>query len=274
MQWPDFSDDVSLQRDVLMAVAERFAKHPAVRDLRLIGSLAAGTADRHSDVDLLVRVDPGCLGTLWGARVALVASRVPSVLDLDHQWGGPGLSYAVLYENGVYLDLTLTDQEASGGQGAPSRPLWHRVGPPCPPEGTPGWLPAVAQHPLDDTVRMFWLGALLCAKYIARRDLWAACWFLESRRAQWVRAWRLVHCPGRAEWGWSKVEEDLPPVVLDRLASTVTPMNQRRFAEALCVLMQVMDDYGPGLSAAGGTVYPAHGALVVRQLVDGVFASL
>ena len=31
----------------------------------------------------------------------------PAILDLDHQWGDPSaLSHAVLYETGVYLDLT------------------------------------------------------------------------------------------------------------------------------------------------------------------------
>lgn len=56
---------------------------------------------------------------------------------------------------------------------------------------------------------------------------------------------RLVHRPERAEWGWSKVAEDLPPQGLDRLVSPVTPMDGRRVAEALRTLMCLMDDSAP-----------------------------
>ncbi len=161
MQGPDFSGEVHRQRAVLMAVAQRSTEHPAVRNLRLKGSLAAGTPDRHSDVDLAVQVDSGSLGALWGARVALTTIGTPLVLDLDHHWGGSGLSYAVWYDTGVYLDLTLTDQDAPEAGPSAFWPLWRRVGPRVSAPSAPDSLPAVQRPPPEDTLRMFWMGAPL-----------------------------------------------------------------------------------------------------------------
>lgn len=68
--------------------------------------------------------------------------------------------------------------------------------------------------------------------------------------------------------------DDVPPAVRDRLASTVTTMDRRRFAEALRELMRLMDDeHGPVLAASAAAVYPVSGAAGVRRLVEAVLAS-
>ncbi len=85
MQWPDVSGEVHLQRDRSAGGPARHgASGRGERTLRLTESLAAGTPDRYSDVDLVVLVEPGHLGCLWDARVALTTVETPVGLDLDH----------------------------------------------------------------------------------------------------------------------------------------------------------------------------------------------
>ena len=67
-----------------------------------------------------------------------------------------------------------------------------------------------------------------------------------------VRAWRLAHRPQRADWSWSKVAEDLPAPLLDRLARTVGPLERAHMEHALFDLMALMADVGPELAGRGG----------------------
>lgn len=48
-------DDVRRHREQIVAIGERFG----VRNIRVFGSVARGEADSHSDLDLLIDVDPG-----------------------------------------------------------------------------------------------------------------------------------------------------------------------------------------------------------------------
>lgn len=48
-------DDIVKRRDEIIAVAKRYG----ASDIRLFGSLARGDANEDSDVDLIVRFEPG-----------------------------------------------------------------------------------------------------------------------------------------------------------------------------------------------------------------------
>jgi predicted nucleotidyltransferase len=48
-------DDVRRHREQIVAIGERFG----VRNIRVFGSVARGDARAHSDLDLLIDVDPG-----------------------------------------------------------------------------------------------------------------------------------------------------------------------------------------------------------------------
>ena len=270
MQWPDLDIRLKAHRDVLRTVSTQGSEHPAVREVRLGGSISSGDADQYSDVDLVLVVEPGYLQDIWAARASLTRTSIPTVLTLDHQWGGPGLSYSVLYQSGVLLDLTLSSEDSGGTASSFHLVSARRANavPPVRPPAAPLLPPA--PDPLQDTLLMFWLGSYIAAKYIVRNDLWAAHWFLESRRKQLVRAWRLRHAAGRADWEWSKVCEDVPKTILDRL--TITPMDRALFVQALQDLMTMMDDLGPDIAREYGTPYPATEACAVRRLVDQVLA--
>ena len=260
------------QRDVVAHVLANLQREPGIRTIGLGGSLARGTADAYSDVDLTVRVDATCMRDVWRHRHRIVAiPRVP-VLDLDHQWGDPAVvSYAALYETGVYLDLTFMEGE---GLAAPEAVLlWSSPGP-NPDQSPPGDARVdIHTDPFEDALHMFWIGSPLCAKYLVRHELWTAHWFLESRRAAFLKAWRLVHAPSRVEWGWSKVHEDMPASVLDLLAATVTPLEYAQMAQALLNLTALMTRHGPELADAYGGSYPNAAASTVAAMVSRMLAS-
>ncbi|MCL5116275.1 MAG: aminoglycoside 6-adenylyltransferase [Firmicutes bacterium] len=255
------------QWDVMTRVVSNLVQQAGVRTIYLEGSLARGTADAHSDVDLLVGLDSNAMRDIWTHRHQITNIPLPAILDLNHQWGDPAaFSYAVLYENGVYLDLTFVE--------SPHVPTSHAVvlwssshhGPDGdrPPE------PAMDVHPdpMDDALRLFWMGSPLCAKYLVRNQLWTALWFIESRRTLFLKAWRLAHAPARADWSWSKVHEDLPKTVLDDLAKTVTLLEYPALAQSLVDLMTMMQHHGPQLAQTYGMAYPEGPATSVAHMVS------
>ena len=211
------------QWDVVTHVVSHLVQQAGVRTIYLEGSLARGTADAHSDVDLLVGLDSHAMRDIWTHRHQIANIPQPATLDLDHQWGDPSaLSYAVLYETGVYLDLTFGQSPHIPASDAVL--LWSASLPGPDGDGPHEAAMDICPDPMDDALRMFWMGSPLCAKYLVRNQLWTALWFIESRRTLFLKAWRLAHAPARADWGWSKVHEDLPKTVLDDLAKTVTPL--------------------------------------------------
>lgn len=187
-------------------------------------------------------------------------------MDLEHQWGDPqSLQYAVLYRTGVYLDLTLTATPKR--ENDPDPVLWQtgRTGQAAR-SAKSAAMPIIRPDPLEDTIRMFWLGSVLCARYLARGDLFSAVWFMESRRSLFVRGWRLAYCPLHADWGLSRIREDMPGAVLERLARSVTAMDRESLSGALQVLMALMEEHGPGMAMRCGVVYPEEGAKVAGNL--------
>ncbi|MGC8487522.1 MAG: hypothetical protein ACP5QO_04790 [Clostridia bacterium] len=120
---------------------------------------------------------------------------------------------------------------------------------------------------MDDALRMFWLGSVLCAKYLARGHLWTGLWFIESRRNLFLRAWRLAHDPDKVDWDWAKVHDHVPAPILNRLAETVTPLHRTDLTRALTALMDLMDGQGPALAETGGTNYPKAAAAAIRDQV-------
>jgi uncharacterized protein len=61
----------------------RLARHRGARNLRVFGSVARGAADEHSDIDILVEMEPGRslldLGGLWADLNALLGVKVDVV---------------------------------------------------------------------------------------------------------------------------------------------------------------------------------------------------
>ena len=87
--------EVPLQGGWLMETAEllkekrdeilRIARRRGARNVRVFGSVARGTADRKSDIDILVEMEPGRslldLGGLWWELNAVLGLRVDVVTE-------------------------------------------------------------------------------------------------------------------------------------------------------------------------------------------------
>ena len=265
---PGFADEaLQFHWYVTTRVVERLIHETGVRAIYLEGSLARGTADAYSDVDLFVSLDAQGMHDIWEHRQHIANIPHPTIFDLDHQWGDPSaLSYAVLYEIGVYLDLTFVESIHIPTSDAVV--LWSAIDSVAAID-RPNDAPIISPlDPMDDSLRMFWIGSLLCAKYLVRRQLWTALWFIESRRTLLLKVWRLAHTPSRADWGWSKVHEDLPPTVLDDLVKTVTPLDYPALVQALVDLMAMMEHYGPQLAETYGLAYPKAPATAVAHMVS------
>ncbi len=261
--------DRALQRqwDVMTHVVPNLVQQAGVRTIYLKGFLARGTADAHSDVDLLVGLDSHAMLDLWTHRHQIANIPQSAILDLDHQWGdSSALSYAVLYETGVYLDLTFVQTPHVPASDAVV--LWSASHPGPDGDRSPDATMDIRPNPMDDALRMFWMGSPLCAKYLVRQQLWTAFWFIESRRTLFLKAWRLAYAPTHVDWGWSKVDEDLPRTVLDDLAQTVTPLEYPAMAQSLVDLMTMMQHYGPQLAKTYGVASPEGPATTVARMVS------
>lgn len=69
------------QQDAAEWIVANLAREVGVRAVFLTGSLAAGAGDAHSDVDLLVHIDPWKRGDLWGRWQRIVPRPNAPILD-------------------------------------------------------------------------------------------------------------------------------------------------------------------------------------------------
>ncbi len=144
-------------------------------DARRLASRPAGRCPH----DLLVGLDPHAMRDIWTRRHQIAEIPQPAILDLDHQWGDPSaLSYAALYETGVYWDLTFGQSPPMPASDAVL--LWPASLPGPDRDGPQEAAMEICPDPMDDALRMFWMGSPLCAKYLVRNQLWTALWFIES----------------------------------------------------------------------------------------------
>lgn len=197
--------------DVLRRVREG-----AVLDARIVQfsvgcSIARGVADELSDLDCELSLEADA----WPSGVELVEPLVRScgevVEVLNHNWAGAGSSehrrIAVVYANGVQLDLMVWPVTAWSGMHPPDTVVLHARRPVF----TLPWDPARATVGVDRLIEWRFLGwwALVDAdKYLRRRSLWEARQRLEEVR---TRIWQLSAAAQGipfAEWGITSLLDD------------------------------------------------------------------
>jgi len=105
----------SRQHRTLEAIAKRLDALPEVRGALVVGSLAAGTADAASDVDLFVCAAPGQFGGAWARRNELHVTG--ALVCWDEGWH-PGTQVAVhrWVTDDMVLVEALFSAEGSGVQ--------------------------------------------------------------------------------------------------------------------------------------------------------------
>jgi len=266
--------ELATHRALLGQWLPRLTEREGIASIGLYGSLASGDATEHSDVDIVIEAAPGHWTSLWERR-ALLFEPVGAAPDLrlEHQWGPitDSACYAGMAVSGVYLDLII--RRHGGSPRAGERTIW-RAAEVAGQGHAPDPAPVIELDPIDDAVAFGWFGALLSARLIARGAVWAGLEFVNGQRDSFLRLWRLVHAPERADYGWtSRVEAELPIDVRRRLAAAVPQLDRRELAAALWETVALFEDHAPGLAASHGRPYPQAGANLVHATVASIFAA-
>lgn len=87
----------------IKAVLEAVAENPEVRAVFLKGSLASGSGDQYSDVDLYCLVDECELPLFLPKRIELLQSFRPLVYTSEANFVGPQI--VAVFDNGLHFDL-------------------------------------------------------------------------------------------------------------------------------------------------------------------------
>jgi predicted nucleotidyltransferase len=261
--------ELSRHQQILLQLLNTAIYHQNIVKVCLSGSLSKGGGDKFSDIDLTYYCSPESFNSLWTQRAKLVSIDVPVLFDMNHQWGKTDVSasYAVLYDNGIYLDLTIKTVDASQKNDVV---LWfennnHHC---LKKESDVNAKPLkIENDPLESVFQLFWLGSTLCAKYIVREDLWNALSFIQSRRDLIIRAYRLVYLPEHSNWGGHSVQEDIPKDILEQMELTVTEFSRERFSDALIRLLNLMNNIAPSLAKEYGISYSTEATIKITTMI-------
>jgi len=233
----------------LESFAGRFARAASsadvVRAVFLGGSLATGTADEHSDVDLYVIAEDGKLQAVC-ALVPGLLTGLDKVLFLRHVDHGFPM-YIFICSDGTRGEIGVGE----AGQlpdlhfGA-YRTLFDRDGIL---DGYvfPGWplVEETREAYLLSTLDWFWRAALNAAHYISRGDPWPAAEELAQARNRAATLLRLLRPgPSRPAQGLHRLSRELPPADRAALADSYVPLEHRAMATALAGLCSLVDAAG------------------------------
>jgi hypothetical protein len=175
--------------EVLRRLIEGVRGDARVMQLSVACSLGRGAGDELSDIDAELSLEPGA----WPAGLELVEPLVrsagPVVELLHHRWGAEAASRrtAVVYENGVQLDLMVWPASVWSGMHPPDTVVLHATRAVF----TRPWEPSRGAATAEQVQEWWFLGwwALLDAdKYLRRGSVWEAQARLEEARAA---VWRL-----------------------------------------------------------------------------------
>jgi predicted nucleotidyltransferase len=241
---------------LLERAVERFRDDARVAGLVVGGSIAHGTADFYSDVDLYAVVLDEAFDEVFAERDAAARS-VGSPLfgfDVDPVPGG-STDHIVVYEGPVKFDFMYLKE--SDLQPAPK---W--VGCPVLKDATGRVAAAVSRseglsprpptpEALSDLNQKFWTWCWYVFGKIARGELWEALDGLHS-----VRSLALIplldRAAGRPHEGYRRLERKTDPATVSRLAATVGPLDPESLYAALRAEVDLFRDLR-------ATVFDRHG---------------
>ncbi len=141
-----------------------------------VGSLAAGTADRWSDIDLALRLAPGREPVVVAESWTTWLGTVTTVADHLDVWAGPALYRVFLLADTLQVDLSFWPFEDFGTTGEPFQIVFGGAGRSHPAEAADvaaltGWA---------------WLFALHARSAIARGRPWQALQMIDDLRGRLV----------------------------------------------------------------------------------------
>jgi hypothetical protein len=209
---------------------------PRIRtDSRIVGvaaggSLANGTPDEYSDVDLVLAVEDADFDEVMAQRQALIASWAPVVAGFTGEHvGEPRLIITLVGPPLLHVDVKFVRIADAGARVDDLRVLWERDGrltaalaaaPPAPPQLDLQWI--------EDR---FWVWVHYGATKLARGELFEVVDFLAYLRAT-VFGPLIQHRHGRLIQGVRRVES-LDPAAAAELRSTLCGDDPAEVAAAL-----------------------------------------
>jgi predicted nucleotidyltransferase len=193
---------------VCEALTERARLDPAVAAAALLGSLAAGTGDSWSDIDLALRMADGSdARQVLGSWTDAMYAEHGAVHHVD-MWVGRTRYRAFLLESTLQVDISFWPAADFLPTGSPVALLFGALGPDR--TSPPSEAPAV-----DGVAGMAWLYALHVRSSLARQRHWQAIYMLDGMRDQVVALACLRHGLPSAQ---GRGVDRLPHAFTERLA--------------------------------------------------------
>jgi len=238
------------------------------------GSLAAGTADDFSDLDLYLITPDADYQDFFGDRQQFMQRLGDPVFCEDFSEFGFDM-VLFIYGEGPYGELALAPASNSHHiHGGPYKVLIDKTQM-LQSVTFPYYFPPDEEkrRTLRHLIYWFWRDLLLCGKYLARGRVWTAAAYLEDLRRKVVKLAQM-----HADWqygggGYDRVELVLPVSWRARAAETFVALEAGQIAEAARVLTALYLEVAPALARTHGLDYPE--ALQrtvqasVRELLEG-----
>lgn len=249
---------------------EAVANDRRVRAAFIGGSLASGTWDEHSDLDLYVIVDDGDYEAVFADRRSFLEAMGPVVLAED--FDGFGFDMVVfMLADGVEGELAFGRRSGFAHiHGGPYRVFMDRDGllegmtfPPSRPS------PSQRRRSVDRTLAWFWRQLSLFATAAARGRAWTAYGYLEKARREALDLVWLLDAPGSWPGGFEKLEEQPGTERAEPIGRTLVDLDLDRQLLAAQDLAKFVTERGRRAAAAVGHPYPeALEAAVRRKIVN------
>ena len=145
----------------------------------LAGSLAAGTADTYSDVDLYLGIADDDLNTVWDERLDLIGQVAPILASADFTFADGSRAVGCLVDGPIKVDVVfLAERNLASPPRRSVVPLWGSV--PSTPIEQADQLPADAEvrRALDGLIRMTLQGGLWPIRVLGRGQ-WGTFVYIE-----------------------------------------------------------------------------------------------
>jgi hypothetical protein len=266
---------MSLEPSTFDALLERFGD--ACRDDErivagfLYGSHAAGTADDHSDVDLVAVAADGQRNAVWDDRETLIR-RLGDPLQVE-TFDGDDTVFFIL-AGGIDGELTVTDARAlPQSSRGPHRAIHD-------PDGILAGVAFTGSQPdADDQVEQlrrqvqwFWHDMAHFTAALGRSQLWWAGGQLDELRRYCVNLARLrADFSGHLD-GFDKLDIVVPAAKLAPLVPTYVSLDRAAMLTAARTMADYYHAVVPELAAAHDIPYPAELEAVMRARLDALEA--
>jgi len=182
-------------RDALLErITEVLEQNPQVLAAWLLGSLAVGTADDWSDIDLYVAIADDQYEMVVQQRLDLYRrfGHVVHVQSIKRNDQNPGANFNLLvYRGGLEVDVTMFPHQLA------HRPAWSlllfdRAG--IPVDEEPVRTPQERQAEMQLHLDAFWTAAVIALKEIGRGYITGAASTIQWMSESFDMLWRLLYC--------------------------------------------------------------------------------